>query len=271
MRCCRCSTVLDERLVCDTCSQFYSSERSPEDMRHWLLVCISREAERESIDWKAIPLALEVSEKYGIAHEEIDKAVRYHKWRHEEPLLELCAEDQLQLDRLRERGIVLHRCKTGPFRHGFFVSKSPDAGGNATAKLQERLEKSEARASVNSLKDLVIDEDASDASDAIEVLGGDSDAPHGWLFPNFEKWVFGIMQYCPGPGPGDFWNEHQNLTNAVDDVLDYYFGNPERMDAFSEYCRKAYAATNPDGHRIKVPDDHPNKQKWLDEKTGGAF
>lgn len=32
------------------------------------------------------------------------------------------------------------------------------------------------------------------------------------------------------PGPGDFLNEWNSPEEAVQDILDFYFGNPDRME-----------------------------------------
>ena len=36
----------------------------------------------------------------------------------------------------------------------------------------------------------------------------------------------------PGPGPGDFRNIYTEVDAAVDDVIDFFFGDPERIRAF---------------------------------------
>lgn len=290
MKCCRCSTTLNEAFVCETCSQFYDMTSETERRRSYLFTCICREACDTGIPWTEIDRSLELAEKYGFSHSEIDDAISYSNWHYKAPIKELTEEEQLQIKRLEERGLELHRCTSGPFRHGFIVTKPEHVDGNrrelrrsshASAENGSRSKETKsAPAKIDSgsgVSETQTNEIASDdkqessyADSAIQVIGS-TDSPSAWLYPTFEKWTFFIGQYVPGPGPGDFANEHENLKDAVDDVLDYYFGNPERMDPYSEYSRKAYEATNPVGHRIKVPDDHENKENWLKNKTGGAF
>jgi hypothetical protein len=58
-----------------------------------------------------------------------------------------------------------------------------------------------------------------------------SDAPLLWLSTDNGKWVVSLRECIPGPGPGDFENVHDRLGNAISDILDYYFGDPSRMQA----------------------------------------
>jgi hypothetical protein len=37
----------------------------------------------------------------------------------------------------------------------------------------------------------------------------------------------------PGPGPGDFTREFDTPDEAVSDILDYFFGDSERMAPFN--------------------------------------
>jgi hypothetical protein len=59
----------------------------------------------------------------------------------------------------------------------------------------------------------------------------ESDAPALWLFADNANWVVLLHEYVPGPGPGDFRHTYACLGDAIADVLDYYFGNPDRMQA----------------------------------------
>jgi hypothetical protein len=43
------------------------------------------------------------------------------------------------------------------------------------------------------------------------------------------KWVVTVREGIPLPGPGDFVDEWDTPEQAVEDVLDYYFGNPDRL------------------------------------------
>lgn len=60
------------------------------------------------------------------------------------------------------------------------------------------------------------------------------DAPPIRLFSDGEAWFVLAEEYCPGPGPGDFSDEWKTAEEAVDDILDFYFGNSERMEAKAE-------------------------------------
>lgn len=59
-------------------------------------------------------------------------------------------------------------------------------------------------------------------------------APAIMLYPTSEGWVVLHQAHVPELGPGDFKNVWQTLQEAVDDVIDFYFGNPERMQAINE-------------------------------------
>jgi hypothetical protein len=39
-----------------------------------------------------------------------------------------------------------------------------------------------------------------------------------------------VEESIPSPGPGDFLNRWPTAEEAIDDVLDYYFGDPSRME-----------------------------------------
>ncbi len=60
------------------------------------------------------------------------------------------------------------------------------------------------------------------------------DAPAIMLYPTAEGWVVLNQAHVPTLGPGDFENIWQTLQEAVDDVIDFYFGNPERMEAIKK-------------------------------------
>ncbi len=56
------------------------------------------------------------------------------------------------------------------------------------------------------------------------------DAPLLWVHPYEGKWYVVVAEYAPGPGPGDFVDVWRTEQEAVDDILDFFFGNPARMD-----------------------------------------
>lgn len=51
------------------------------------------------------------------------------------------------------------------------------------------------------------------------------------LFSNGERWFVDAVDYAPGPGPGDFLDEWKSVDEAVNDILDFYFGDQRRMQA----------------------------------------
>lgn len=175
--------------------------------------------------------------------DEAEELQRYREWRWEAPLIELTDADLRQIGRITDLGLQVRRMSSGPFRHGFAIFKNKEKDGGEFTTADE---------------------------DVIEVLGSDEGYSLSWLFPTYEEWMFVVAHYSGGQGPGDFWHKHDSLQSAVEDVIDFY-SRPERMDRFSEFCRKQYEATNPVGHRIKVPPDHPNYENWIKHKTGGAF
>ena len=57
------------------------------------------------------------------------------------------------------------------------------------------------------------------------------DAPVIYLHSNGAQWFVTSVQAEPGPAPGDFVDTWSTAEEAVLDVLDYYFGDPRRMQA----------------------------------------
>lgn len=64
------------------------------------------------------------------------------------------------------------------------------------------------------------------------------DAPPLILFPRGHEFIVMQMEHCPTMGPGDFTNVFDNPKAAVDDILDFYFGSPVRMNAITEACKR---------------------------------
>ncbi|AFY54715.1 hypothetical protein Riv7116_2190 [Rivularia sp. PCC 7116] len=65
------------------------------------------------------------------------------------------------------------------------------------------------------------------------LLGSDRipcDAPVANLYPKEDKWIFEISEWVPGPGIGDFQDSFESIDDAVSPILDYYFGDPSRMN-----------------------------------------
>lgn len=87
----------------------------------------------------------------------------------------------------------------------------------------------------------------------------ESDAPAleiGYLDRD-EKW-FVSMSQCGGESSLAFENSHAFEESAVDDVLDYYFGSSERMQALAAHYATLAAA---DGKSRLLLRDHESKTK----------
>lgn len=55
------------------------------------------------------------------------------------------------------------------------------------------------------------------------------DAPTVVLYSTGDTWVVLLHEHVPIMGVGDFENEWESPQQAVDDILDFYFGDPARM------------------------------------------
>ncbi|MFB8796669.1 MAG: hypothetical protein U7126_21170 [Microcoleus sp.] len=56
------------------------------------------------------------------------------------------------------------------------------------------------------------------------------DAPSASLYSDNDKWTFQIWESVPGPGIGDFQMNFSSIMDAVEAILDYYFGDPSKMN-----------------------------------------
>ena len=56
------------------------------------------------------------------------------------------------------------------------------------------------------------------------------DAPSASLYAENNKWIFQIWESVPGPGIGDFQIEFLSIMDAVEAILDYYFGDSSKMN-----------------------------------------
>ncbi len=59
----------------------------------------------------------------------------------------------------------------------------------------------------------------------------DMDAPDVKLFFKDGQWIVWGQEGVPAPGPGDFKNSWNTAIEAVEDILDFYFGDSLRMKA----------------------------------------
>lgn len=57
------------------------------------------------------------------------------------------------------------------------------------------------------------------------------DAPPVWFFGHGGVWIVLAQEHSPVPGPGDFIDEWNSPEEAVQDILEFYFGDPQRMQA----------------------------------------
>ena len=62
-------------------------------------------------------------------------------------------------------------------------------------------------------------------------------SPLSHIFKENGKYCFYIWECSPGPCPGDFYNQFDNIEDCLADVIDYYFGNPERMNEKREMVK----------------------------------
>jgi len=58
------------------------------------------------------------------------------------------------------------------------------------------------------------------------------DAPTVFFHCDGSQWFVTVSESAPGPGPGDFRNSFESPEEAIADVLDYFFGDPARMNLF---------------------------------------
>jgi hypothetical protein len=55
------------------------------------------------------------------------------------------------------------------------------------------------------------------------------DAPAVVLHREGDEWIVSSMDSEPGPGAGDFVNKWVTEEEAVADIIDFFFGDPQRM------------------------------------------
>lgn len=64
------------------------------------------------------------------------------------------------------------------------------------------------------------------------------DAPPVVFYSRDNAFVVFAQHHVPTIGPGDFVNDFSTPEAAVDDILDFYFGSPIRMNAIAEVKKK---------------------------------
>lgn len=66
----------------------------------------------------------------------------------------------------------------------------------------------------------------------------DMDAPMlKFYMASDRSWMVRGEDYAGEKGPGDFSNEWETAEEAIDDILDFYFGDPKRMLVKAEALR----------------------------------
>lgn len=60
------------------------------------------------------------------------------------------------------------------------------------------------------------------------------DATPVWFFGHDGVWIVLAQEHSPVLGPGDFVDEWKTPEEATTDILDFYFGDPKRMQAKAE-------------------------------------
>lgn len=55
-------------------------------------------------------------------------------------------------------------------------------------------------------------------------------SPISNIFEKSGKYSFLVWEFAPGPGPGDFENCFDDISDCIEDVIDYYFGDSSRMN-----------------------------------------
>lgn len=67
----------------------------------------------------------------------------------------------------------------------------------------------------------------------------DMDAPMVVLYSVDNKWIVHSQECVPKLGPGDFVNAWSTPAEAIEDILDFYFGDPKRMQEKAEVKRRS--------------------------------
>ncbi len=68
--------------------------------------------------------------------------------------------------------------------------------------------------------------------------GTEVDAPTLYFFIEQNKWIVYLQEGIPSMEDGDFLNTWDTPEEAVQDILDYYLGNPERMQVKADRWNK---------------------------------
>lgn len=130
--------------------------------------------------------------------------------------------DKNHLDRLKNAGLHVSP-PVKAFRDGVWVGKPTSTQGNCIPGYK---------------------------ADGYTIFGEDAppemDAPMlKFYMANENSWMVRGEDFAGVKGPGDFANEWKTVEEAIDDILDFYFGNPSRMQVKA----KALNATDTGPHK----------------------
>lgn len=109
------------------------------------------------------------------------------------------------LDQLRERGLHTSH-PMGCFRGGVWICKPVSTPGNC-----------------------IQDYSSGYISIGDEPACPDTDAPMLALYPEGDEWVVEGVESSGGMGPADFIDRWPSAEEALQDIFDFFFGDPERM------------------------------------------
>ncbi len=110
--------------------------------------------------------------------------------------------EEKKLNLLREAGLLVEPVLRGPYKGSYSIAKPEKVLGNTRPG-----------------------ENGYYGPDRILT-----DAPCSRLLIGNGKLVFLVREYVPGPGLGDFEEEFEDMELCLQSILDYYFGDPTRMN-----------------------------------------
>ncbi len=201
--CCNHGKQLDVQGECELCGSLRERSLTEPEKKRRMLASILRSARENKCNWRLVENAERQADAFGLTADEIDSALEEKCFRHEAPIIELSEEEKQGVLQLEKTGLTCSRNTLGLFRQGFTITRPKSVAGNSRYSYRD-------------------------------TNSEESDAPIAWVYPSSKgKWYFEIGCFAGAPGafaPGDFVNEHENLADALADVLDYYFGDESRMN-----------------------------------------
>jgi hypothetical protein len=107
-----------------------------------------------------------------------------------------------EIRELKKTGLLISNISAGPYEGGYSIAKPKPVPGNSRKDWEVFL-----------------------GAGKIEC-----DGPIARVFFRENKWIFQVWESIPGPGPGDFQEKYDSASEAFVSVLDYYFGDPSKMN-----------------------------------------